>query len=201
MRRASVAVAVVALTVAAGCGIQPDSSPRTLAADEVPYGLLDEGPPPPATTAPAVEKVNVAVYFLVGERLQPAPRAVTDPPTASRAIAALLAGPTEEEAVGGLRTAINPTTRATVTRPRPSIVAIDLTPDFAAVPTPEQRLALGQLVFTATSFPGVAGVLFTVASAPVGVPLPDGTLTSEPVDRTTFPSIAPVPPAVGPEAA
>jgi spore germination protein GerM len=192
------ALALVA-GLTASCGVRADSSPRSLAADDVPYGLLDQSPRvATTTTVPAVGQVNVAVYFLVSDRVQPAPRAIADPPTAARAIASLLAGPTEEEAVGGLRTAINPTTQATVTRPAPDIVAIDLTPDFTVVPTPEQRLALAQLVFTATGIEGVRAVRFTIAGAPAGVPLPDGTVTSEPVDRNAFPALAPADPATQP---
>ena len=199
-RRAWVALAIALVTLVAlgtGCGIQPDTRPRSLAADEVPYGLLDEGPPlpSPSTSVPPVDQVNVAVYFLLGERLQPAPRALPDPPTPGRVVNTLLEGPTDEEAVSGLRTAINPTTQASVTRPTPEIVAVDLTPDFAAVPGLEQRLAIAQIVFTATGIKGVVGVRFSVGGAPIGVPLPDGTVTAEPVDRSAFPVLAPAEPA------
>jgi len=194
-RFARLALAVVAVTatlVTTACGIRPDDEPRALAAEAVPYGLLDAGPVvAPSTTLPEVDRVNVAVYFLVGERLQPTARAVVDPPTPSKVINALLAGPTDEEAVSGMRTAINPTAQATVTRPGPEVVAVDLTPDFAAVPTLEQRLALAQIVFTATGVEGITGVRFSLAGAPIAVPLPDGTVTADPVNRDAFPSLAP----------
>ena len=191
------AVALVVLVlVANACGVPEDDEPRALAADRVPFGLLDEAPSARSTTttAPEVQRVNTAVYFLVGERLQPSPRAVPDPGTPTRALSALLDGPTDEEAVNGLRTAIHPATEVVVTRPSPDVVAVDLNAAFAAVPTQEQRLALGQIVFTATGVPGVRAVLFTLAGAPVGVPRADGTVTSEPVRRDDFPSIAPLQP-------
>lgn len=189
---AALAVAAVAILTAA-CGVPPDEEARTLAAEEVPYGLLDEAPvgAPPPTTQP-VAKVNVTVFFLAGDRLQPAPRAVAEPATPLRAVNALLGGPTEEEAVTGLRTAINPSTEATITRPSPELVAVDLSSSFAAVPTQEQRLALAQIVYTATGLPGVTGVRFTLAGAPVEVPLPDGTLTSLPIGRNVFANVAPL---------
>jgi hypothetical protein len=185
---------VVVVLLAGTCGVQPDDHPRDLAADEVPYGLLDEGPPiadPTPTTAPSIEQVNVAVYFLNGERLHPAPRAVTDPPIAGRVLSQLIAGPTDDEAVTGLRSAINPLTQVSVSRPSPEILVVDLTPEFAAVPISEQRLALAQIVYTATGLEGVQGVRFTVGGSPVAVPLPDGTVTSEPVRRDSFAALAP----------
>lgn len=189
-------VTVLLAAVASACGIQPDTRPRSLAADEVPYGLLDAGAPipSPSTSVPEVDRVNVAVYFLLGERLQPAARALPDPPTAGRVLNSLLNGPTDEEAVSGLRTAINPTTQAVVTRPAPDILSVDLTPDFAAVPSLEQRLAIAQIVFTATGVEGVAGVRFSIGGAPIGIPLPDGTVTAEPVSRDAFPNLAPAEP-------
>lgn len=187
---------IAVVTAGSSCGIPPDRTARSLSADEVPYGLLDQGPPitsPPAT-APAAGQVNVAVYFLRGERLQPARRAVPDPPTPARVINALLAGPTDDEAVGGMRTAINPATQATISRATVDVVAVDLTPDFAAVPGIEQRLALAQIVFTATAMGGVSGVRFSLAGAPIAVPLPDGTATAAPVGRDAFATLAPAEP-------
>lgn len=196
-RRLTIASLVLALGLGlalGACGIPADERARTLAAEEVPYGLLDEAPADaPTTTEQQVAKVNVVVYFLAGEHLQPAPRAVAEPATPMRAVTALLGGPTEQEAVNGLRTAINPTTEAAVTRPSPELVVVDLSSAFAAVPTQEQRFALAQIVFTATGLPGVTGVRFTLAGAPVEVPLPDGTLTSSPVGRNAFANLAPLP--------
>lgn len=195
MRKLSLAVALVlVLATGAACGVPPDDAPRTLATEEVPYGLLEEAPVgAPGTTVPPVAKVNVVVYFLAGDHLKPTPRAVAERATPSRAVAALLGGPNESEAATGLRTAINPATEVTVTRPSPELVVVDLSSAFAAVPAQEQRLALAQIVYTATGVPGVTGVRFTLAGAPVEVPLPDGTLTSSPVGRTAFANFAPLP--------
>lgn len=196
MRRGLVSIVVVAVAVVvvgvAGCGVRPDTAPRSLATDDVPYGLMDDVPVtiPPATS-PRVSRVNVAVYFLAGDRLQPASRSVPEPATPGRAINSLLIGPTDDEAVAGLRTAIHPSTEVDVGRPSDEVVTVDLNSAFAAVQSQEQRLALAQIVFTATGFPGVTGVRFTLADAPVDVPLPDGTLTSDPVGRAAFPNLAP----------
>ncbi|HEX7167842.1 MAG TPA: GerMN domain-containing protein [Acidimicrobiales bacterium] len=201
--RLAAALPLVAALIAgvAACGVQEDDRPRGLAADEVPYGLLDDAPAnvSTSTTAPAVQRVNVAVYFLVGDRLEPVPRTVADPPTVARTLNALLEGPTEEEAVSGLRTAINPSTEISASRASPDVVIVDLSSAFTDVPTQEQRIALAQLVFTATGIAGINGVRFTLAGAPVGVPLPDGTVTSEPVGRDAFPNLVPPqPPAPNP---
>lgn len=188
------ALAMSVVVLAGACGVPADPEPRALSADEVPYGLLDQAPPSlPSTTSTTspVARVNVAVYFLLNERLQPLARSVTDPATTGKAVDALLAGPTDEEAVNGIRSAVNPNSQVTSSRPIDGIVTVALSADFAAVPTSEQRLALGQIVFTLTGLPDTGGVLFTVGGIPVGVPLPDGTVTTDPVTRETFPTIAP----------
>ena len=62
---------------------------------------------------------------------------------------------------------------------------------FAAAPAPAQLLAIAQIVFTATGVEGVVGVRFSIGGAPIGIPLPDGTVTAEPVSRDAFPNLAP----------
>jgi hypothetical protein len=177
------------------CGVRSDSAPRALSSGAVPYGLLDKspaaGPTPPSTAQAPQQRVNAAVFFLSGVRLEPTTRSVLAPATPLRVITALLDGPTEEESLNGLRSAVNPLTEASVVRSAPDVVLIELSSPFAAVPRQEQLLALAQIVYTVTAIEGVKGVRFTLAGAPVEVPLPDGTLTSAPVSRIAFANVAP----------
>lgn len=191
--RRAVALLAAACLVVGGCGIRPDGEPRDLAADDVPYGLLDEAPPAPRAPNPTVAggSADVAVYFVLGDALSPATRSVARPATPGRVVAALLEGPTDPETASGLRSAIDPATRVTVSSPSPELAVVDLSADFVAAPSAEQRLAIAQIVYTVTAIQGVRGVRFRIGGGPVDVPLPDGTSTSEPVSRDAFPSLAP----------
>jgi spore germination protein GerM len=66
---------------------------------------------------------------------------------------------------------------------------VDLGGSFGQVGGQEQILAVAQLVFTATSVPGIVKVQFTLGGRPVEVPAGDGTLTQGPLGRSDFPSL------------
>lgn len=191
-----VAVALAALA-GAGCGVQGDGGPRTLSAKDVPYALLEAAPSTTAsTTVPGATKVGLSIFLVVGDRLHPVPRQVTGPPTVAKALSVLLAGPEEDEVVGGLRSAINPAASLVPSRVDPATVAVDLSTEFVQGPTSEQVLGLAQIVFTVTEIAGVTGVRFSLEGAPIEVPTPAGT-TSGPLGRDAFSDLAPAPPDPG----
>lgn len=191
-------VAAALVVLAAACGVQPDASPRPLARSDVPYGLLEAGPNTSTTvTTTPVPKVGSQVFFVAGTRLQPATRQVVDPPTVRRVLDALLAPPSESEVAAGLRSAIPPATTLGYSKSPNNVISVDLSPEFSRTSTPEQVLALAQIVFTLTEIPDVAGVQFTLNGSPVEVPTPAGSTTG-PVNRDAFPNIAPAPPPANP---
>lgn len=195
------AVVLLAGVLITACGVRSDPSPRTLSAGEVPYGLLEQAPSTTTSaTTPAVPKAMVLVYYVVGDRVHPVAREVTQPVTVAKAITVLLAGPQEDEAVTGIRSAINPAAGILPRRIDPATFVVDVSADFVQGSTSEQVLGLAQIVFTATEIAGVTGVRFTLEGAPIEVPTPSGALTAEPVGRDAFATLAPVsvPPDLNP---
>jgi Sporulation and spore germination len=191
-RRWGDAAAASAALVVAGslvaCGIPADSQPQAIARKDIPFDLLA-----PSTTivGPGVPgpRVPVNVYLVGITGLVPVSRGVRAPATLPEALSALLAGPTDTEVADGLRTAI---TAQTSVSPGPvgfGVGTVDLGGAFGQVGGQEQILAVAQLVFTATSVPGIAKVQFTLAGRPVEVPAGDGTLTQGPLGRSDFPSL------------
>lgn len=178
---------VVVLAVgAAACGVQADESPRALPANEVPFDLLA-----PATTTPVDQSasgVGSTVWFVDNAGLLSRARRTLPPPVSVEDVLnSLLAGVTDPEADNGLRTNIPSDTRVIdVTGPDSGLVTVDLSSDFLNVSRELQRLALAQVVFTATSLPNVDRVLFEFDGEPTEVPGAGDELTSRPLTRADF---------------
>jgi hypothetical protein len=198
MRRAPVALAVAVVLAFGACGVRSDDAPRTLAADQVPYGLLDDAPSPTTSTPSAsVPKEQALVYFVdSSDHLVPVARDVNRPPTVAKALIALLFGVQEDEAAKGLRSAIDPTASIQARGAEPGIVTVDLSPEFAQGSTSEQLLRIAQIVYTATKIPGVTGVRFTLNGTPIQAPTPTGS-TGDPVGPAQYQEFAPLPSTVG----
>jgi spore germination protein GerM len=191
-------VLVLVVLVGGGCGVRSDPAPRTLSADDVPYGLLEAAPPttlPPR--APSVPTAAVNVYLVNGDRMFAVARQVNAPPSVAKALTALLFGPQEDEAVAGVRSAISPTAAVQARAVDAATYLVDLSPEFAQGSVNEQVLGLAQIVWTATDIPGVTGVRFTLNGAPIQVPTPVGS-TGEPVGREAFAELAPLPQGINP---
>ncbi|HET9441695.1 MAG TPA: GerMN domain-containing protein [Acidimicrobiales bacterium] len=193
--RARAAAGIAAATLAlASCGVPAEDQARRLAAEDVPYGLLEQAPPTTSTfRTPTVPKVGATVYLLAAGRLRAVPRQVTAPATIAKVLSALLTGPDDAELTAGLRSAINPSASLLPRRAPPETVSIDLSAEFVQAPVSDQVLGLAQIVYTVTELPGVAGVTFTLDGEPIAVPIPSGT-TVDPVGRDAFAGVAPLPP-------
>lgn len=184
MKRVAIALA---LLLVAACGVQDDSDPRTMAPEDVPFGLLD-----PATSVANPENAegtSRAVWFVDnngllarGERRLEAPVTVED------VVGALLEGASAAEQANGLRSNIASATRLLgVEGPSEGLVTIDLSGEILTVSRELQRLAIAQVVFTATGLPSVDRVLFKFdGTGPAEVPGAGDELTSEPLRRRDF---------------
>lgn len=138
---------------------------------------------PPAATLPAAAASPpgraVPLWFVHADRLFPVGRDL--PPDDPRvAVEAVLAGPddVERDVLDAGTAAPGGTTIASYDEAE-GVVSIDL-----AAPPVEPRdvgLLAGQVVFTATGFPGVEGVVLTVDGA--ALRLPDGTMVEGPLTR------------------
>ena len=185
---AGAAIALVVAGSLTACGIPADSQPQALARKDIPFDLLAPSTTIATPGAPgAREPVNVYLVGITG--LVPVSRGVRAPATLPEALSALLAGPTDAEVANGLRTAISAQTSVSAGPVGFGVGTVDLGGAFGQVGGQEQILAVAQLVFTATSVPGIIKVQFTLAGRPVEVPAGDGTLTQGPLGRSDFPSL------------
>lgn len=197
MRRLFLGCALLAASTTA-CGVRSDATPRNLAVESVPYGLL-ESAPTTSTSAPtpSVPREVVFVFFVKDDRMVAIVRQVNAPPTVAKALTSLLFGVQEDEFAQGLRSAIDPTAALQARALDPATYLVDLSSQFAQGPSKEQVFALAQIVYTATQLTGVTGVRFTLDGVPIEVPTGSGSLTSDPVGREAFADFAPVPPDIG----
>jgi hypothetical protein len=190
-RRADLAAAATALVVAGSlvaCGIPADSQPQALARKDIPFDLLAPSTTIAAPGTPGA-RVPLNVYLVGITGLVPVSREVRAPATLTEALNALLTGPTDAEVADGLRTAVGTQTSISAGVVGFGVGTVDLGGSFGQVGGQEQILAVAQLVFTATSVPGIVKVQFTLGGRPVEVPAGDGTLTQGPLGRSDFPSL------------
>lgn len=187
-------LAVVAVVVVAGCGVPNDTESRALAPESVPFDLL--APSTTTTTRPsppAVVDEPASVYLVDNDsgQLVEVKRPVPAPPSVRRALEELLQGPTETELARGLSSSIPSSTGLLdVQGPSAGIVTVDLS-DLSGIAGAGQRMALAQVVFTATAADDVDSVLFEFEGQPSEVPNAAGQSTSEPLRREDFAAFDP----------
>ena len=177
---------LVAALLLTGCGVEPQDRPEPL--------VVPGSPSADAVPSPAEGRVPLRVYFVRGTRLEAVDRSAPDA-SSPTVLGILTAGPTRTEVLDGLRTAVAP--QALVSGDAPvvgSTVEVALAQEFASVSGGNQLLAVAQVVWTLTEFPGVTRVRFSAAGAPVEVPT-DAGLTDQPVGRDDYRSVGAPPPA------
>jgi hypothetical protein len=192
---------LIAMTLAVGlalglgaCGLPKDGGPREIAADKVPFDLLL--PESPAGAAVPAGALTATTYFMGTERLRAVQRDVPIRDYAS-ALTALLAGTTEADPQG-LTTSIPSATRllgVDVDAFDPSILVINLSPEFFAVVGPAQIQEYAQLVYTATEFDAIKGVRFLNNGQPVQALTAAGELRDGAVNRDDYLALQPAPDA------
>ncbi len=187
---AAVLTALVALATGA-CGIGADAAPHVIAKKDVPYGLLAQSP---TTTVPALLSQYVTIYLDGPLRLVAVSRSVPAPVSLRSALTALGQGPTSQEAADGLESPISTAAPLTVSRRSETgpIVTVSVSGSFTSLAGQDQAIAMAQLVYTATAFPGVTGVDVRINGRPAKVPTAKGTLVSGPIDRADYPDLAPL---------
>ncbi len=186
MRR--LATLLLAVVLAAACGVPVDTQPVALDPESLPPGLSSTT----TTTLPEAEPTGIDIsLFLIGEdgRLQSVDRSFATPVTTQAVVEALIAAADEPELVEQqqLVSAIPSTTTVLGVDRIGDILVVDLGEEgFAEITEPEQRLrAVAQFVYTLTGLESVDAVLFEIAGERRQVPT-DGDPTEEPVDREDF---------------
>ncbi|MGY1714756.1 GerMN domain-containing protein [Geodermatophilus sp. SYSU D01106] len=191
---AVVAVAVVLLT---GCGL-PGGAAEAIPDAEVPYGLLSaSGTPPAAETAPTGDD-GARIHLLgPGDLLTPRERPVSGADLPARLddlLGRLAAGPDAGERAAALTTVLPPGTRLTVTAVEDGTATVDLTGPGEVPDGEESRLAVAQIVLTATTLSGVEAVRLTRDGEPLEAPLPTGELTDRPLTAEDYGLLLAAPP-------
>jgi spore germination protein GerM len=183
--RAVLATSILALA-GAGCGVASQPTARRTAADDVPFGLLEA----PSPSDPVTVGAPVAIYLVREGRLVAVDRALAPEAPVGRVLRALSEGPTSAEQALGIGSPLPPDQIADVTTVR-GVALVDLKTSFADLPSEDQALAIGQIVYTLTGRPGIGRVSFTLDGEAIEVPSGDGALTSDALAREDFPDLAP----------
>jgi Sporulation and spore germination len=171
------------------CGISPDSSPQPINRKDVPYGLLDR---PPATTPVSIPDAFVTIYLDGVQRLVAVSRPVPAPASVRGALVALGQGSTTAEAAQGLVSPISTAVPLLLVNLGAASATVDLSRSFANLGEQEEIVAVAQLVYTMTSFPGIRMVVIKIDGSVATVPTGTGTVTKKPVSRSDYLSLAPV---------
>ena len=169
----AVAIAVVAATASAACGI-PSS------------GAHDLGPTPAvSTTTPPVTSPNrtVTIYLTKGGRLWPALRqAPQTVAVGTRAMTELFAGPSADETAQGVGTAIPASVRFVDLFIANGVARVSLSQSLTgATGSADTLLATAQIVCTLNKFPTIIAVRFQVDGQLVSIEKADRTTTGDPV--------------------
>ncbi len=179
---------LVALT---GCGVGPETVPRPLPGDDQEAVVADP------SASPNKAGVLDSLWFVQDEQIVPVTRTTENQLTDEEMIQALQAGPTASEAAQGLRTALTPLVpeeplvitaeaQGVPVAVNPGQTAVVLNPEFTQLPSQEQLLVLGQVVATLADSPDSTVLFVDDQGTPIGIPLPSGRLTSDPVSTADF---------------
>jgi spore germination protein GerM len=193
-RAAALALVLVALMAASGCGLGANDDPQPLDRDNVPRGALDEGE---EAQLPSGDTTEVTVYFFQTDesgtsRLVPRAREVLWPADAETRIQALLTQPPDDvEQTDGISTFV-PEDASILSRPRlqGGVLVVNLSENFYNLQGDSSRNAFAQLVYTATEVPGVTAVRFQQDGRTFEALDGDGRARTGPVGRDAYRNLA-----------
>lgn len=186
-RRIVLGVALVAGSmVVSGCGVPPQTSPEVVTA--VPYELTKPSSPR-STPRRAPQSANIKVWLVRDDALVPVVTPAAGPDvlgTAADAAKRLASGPSDNERAQGFSTALGPDVKLSVTAVEGGRAIVDIGPGEQSPSAGQLPLAVGQVVLTLTSIPGIADVALTTAGGPIEAPLPGGVLTERPLTARDY---------------
>lgn len=172
----------------AACGVGVDAAPNVINKKSVPYGLERSAPPTTAATAPSA---YVTIYLLGSQRLVAVSRLVAAPVTVSTILRAIAAGPTAQQAAQGLASPVSSAAPLSFNHLLDTVATINVSSSFTTLAQKEQEVAVAQLVYAVTAFPGVQAIQIHIHGKRVEVPTDKGTLSKGPLTRADYTSLAP----------
>jgi Sporulation and spore germination len=173
------------------CGLPGGGSVRTVDQETVPYGLLGSETPSPGSTdsGEVPGRVSLVFWLVDDDRLDPGPAdascAERPQEVAERLLRELAAGPTDEDRAEGRSTAIPPESMLALVDLEEGTAEVEIDPE-TAISADRLPAAVGQIVLTVTSAPGVRSVALVNDGVPVQAPLPGGALTDGPVTAEDY---------------
>jgi hypothetical protein len=176
------------------CGVPGDGHVRTVHDDTVPYHLLqaDSSADGPTTNVSAPELVPVVFWVEGDDRLAPAAAGGScgDPTEdlVTHQLAELTSGPAEDVRAAGGSSALPPAPGLQLVGVVDGTARVEMNPS-TSISADRLPLALGQVVLTLTSSPGIKRVTLLNAGEPVQVPLPGGALTLRAVSARDYASL------------
>jgi hypothetical protein len=188
------ALMLAVLLALSGCGVPSNGEPTVIAASDVPYGLVAPTPTEPSSPSMETTVAETGIYLVSPEDVL-VPRGRELPGGSMQEqlqelLGELAAGPSRQELAEELSTALPPEIELAVSEvDDDGLATVDLGGLVEAPTGEESRLAVAQIVLTATSLPGVTAVRLTRAGEPIDAPLPGGELTSSPLTAAAFASV------------
>jgi hypothetical protein len=189
MKRVVVLLTAVVALALAGCGVASQDSAEKTDPREVPFGLLDRNRG--AEVGDRSGDRDAVVFLTKDDRLVRTVRSLPPPVTLDALLESLKQGPSSAELSDGVRSAVPDDNTFESAELSGGTALVDLGKPFTAASTEEQVLALAQIVFTLTARPGVGQVQFTIEDAAIEIPVGDGSVTSQPVSRDNYLTLAP----------
>lgn len=192
------AVVLLAVAGTAACGVPTGDAPTTIPPSDVPYGLLSTAPTSAAVTPPTPQPAQPQVFLVDSAgRLVPRGRALAGEPLKKEAAGLLddlAAGPSRDERRAQLSTALPPDVRLTMTGLDDGTATIDVV-GSTDLSGRSIRVAVGQIVLTATSLPGIDAVRLQRNGEDVEAPLPSGQLSTDPLTAADYAPLTQAPPS------
>ncbi|WP_334142783.1 GerMN domain-containing protein [Rhabdothermincola sp.] len=193
-------VAVGSVLAAAACGIPADEEPRSIPVEALPANLSEQQ----ATTTTVVDEASAqreTIYLVhtgtapggAGESLEPVSISLRNPEPDQLprlVIERLIATKPDQIGLPGLTNPVPADTKVLDARVSDGVLDLDLSASLANIESALQRLALAQIVFTATDITSlpISSVRFRIDGQPVAVPVEVGTAPAgQPVSRNDYP--------------
>lgn len=186
---AALITAVLCTALGAGCSIDPEGSPRDIAARD--RGDLNVNFNLPAGAATGSGRIYLLSPEVLGQprTLQSVARDIGATPTPEDAMRALFEGPNTAELQGMLRSAIPSDARLLGVTQEGDELIVDVSQALQQLTGEALIDGIAQIVLTAVAISGVSRVSITVEGLPQQWPAGSGELQSDPLTRYDFPGI------------